>query len=281
LADEPDTDGFCAVKRALKAECPDVGAIAVASGDGRTEDSDIGCIVADTVYHRTKSGAIGMWHNFIQTVLVLVTGLFPIINPPASALIVLSLVPRASLAERADLARRITLNSFAILLGSLAIGAYVLSFFGISIPVLRVAGGLIIGMAGWNLLQKSDDNDNDDEAQAAQTQKHAASITAKAFYPLTLPLTVGPGSIAVAIALGTSSPREGLSPGHIAGVGAALVILCASIYLCMRYAGALEKLLGTVGTQVAMKLFAFVIFCIGVQLCWSGLSELLATVPWK
>lgn len=218
-----------------------------------------------------------MLQNFIQTVLILVTGLFPIINPPASALIVLSLVPGATAAERADLARRITINSFAILLGSLVIGAYVLSFFGISIPVLRVAGGLIIGMAGWNLLQKPDD-DNSDEERAAQAHRKAGSLSSKAFYPLTLPLTVGPGSIAVAIALGTGSPKEGLSVGHIAGVGAALVILCASIYLCVRYAGALEKLLGTVGTQVAMRLFAFVIFCIGVQLCWSGLSELIASV---
>jgi multiple antibiotic resistance protein len=215
--------------------------------------------------------------DFIQTALVLVTGLFPIINPPASALIVLSLVPDATSAERDALARSITVNSFFILLGSLLIGAYVLSFFGISIPVLRVAGGLIIGMAGWNLLQKPDD-DNSDESRAAQAHQHAASLSSKAFYPLTLPLTVGPGSIAVAIALGTGSPKGGLSVGHIAGVGAALIILCASIYVCVRYAGGIKKLLGAVGTQVAMRLFAFVIFCIGVQLCWSGLSALIASI---
>jgi multiple antibiotic resistance protein len=222
-----------------------------------------------------------MLHDFIQTVLLLVTGLFPIINPPASALIVLSLVPRATQAERNDLARRITLNSFVILLVSLSIGAYVLSFFGISIPVLRVAGGLIIAMAGWSLLQKPSDDQTDDQTQALQANKSDASMASKAFYPLTLPLTVGPGSIAVAIALGTGSPKEGLSAGHFAGVGAALIILCASIYLCIRFAGAFERLLGKVGTQVAMRLFAFVIFCIGVQLCWIGLSGLLASVQWK
>ncbi|GLQ48233.1 UPF0056 inner membrane protein [Dyella lipolytica] len=222
-----------------------------------------------------------MLHDFIQTVLLLVTGLFPIINPPASALIVLSLVPRATQAERNDLARRITLNSFVILLVSLSIGAYVLSFFGISIPVLRVAGGLIIAMAGWNLLQEPNDDQTDDQTQALQASKSDTSMASKAFYPLTLPLTVGPGSIAVAIALGTGSPKEGLSAGHFAGVGAALIVLCASIYLCIRFAGAFERLLGKVGTQVAMRLFAFVIFCIGVQLCWIGLSGLLASVQWK
>ncbi|WP_445146820.1 MarC family protein [Dyella sp. Tek66A03] len=222
-----------------------------------------------------------MLKEVTQTVLLLVTGLFPIINPPASALIVLSLMPHATPADLADLARRITINSFAILLGSLLIGAYVLSFFGISIPVLRVAGGLVIGMAGWNLLQKPDDEDSGDEAQALQAHKNEGSLAAKAFYPLTLPLTVGPGSIAVAIALGTGSPREGPSVGHFVGVGAALVILCASIYICVRFAGDLERLLGAIGTQVAMRLFAFVIFCIGVQLFWFGVSDLLASVPSK
>ena len=222
-----------------------------------------------------------MLKEFPQPFLLLLTGLFPIINPPASALIVLSLFPSATPAERTDLAWRITTNSFAILLGSLLIGAYVLTFFGISIPVLRVAGGLIIGMAGWNLLQKPDEDDTGDEAQAIDARRHAGSLASKAFYPLTMPLTVGPGSIAVAIALGTGSPREGLSPGHIGGVAAALVTLCLSIYVCVRFAGDLERLLGTVGTKIAMRLFAFVIFCIGVQLLWLGLSELLASVAWK
>lgn len=222
-----------------------------------------------------------MLKEFTQTFLLLVTGLFPIINPPASALIVLSLFPNATTAERIDLAWRITTNSFAILLGSLLIGAYVLTFFGISIPVLRVAGGVIISMAGWNLLQKPDDDDNDDEAQAIDAHRRTGSLASKAFYPLTMPLTVGPGSIAVAIALGTGSPREGLSPGHIGGVAAALVALCLSIYICVRFAGDLERLLGTVGTKIAMRLFAFVIFCIGMQLLWFGLSELLASVSWK
>jgi multiple antibiotic resistance protein len=218
-----------------------------------------------------------MLQEFTKTVLLIVAGLFPIINPPASGFLVLSLIPHATAQDRADLARSITVNSFMILLGSLLVGAYVLQFFGISIPVLRVAGGLIIAMAGWNLLQ-SPDKDEEDDPQAVQAHARVASLRSKAFYPLTLPLTVGPGSISVAIALGTGSPREGPLPVHIAGVAAALVILCVSIYVCVRFAGDLERLLGAIGTQVAMRLFAFVIFCIGVQLFWIGLSELLSSI---
>ena len=218
-----------------------------------------------------------MFNEFTKTVLLIVAGLLPIINPPATALIVLSMVPHATDAERSEVARRISINSFAILLASLSIGAYVLSFFGISIPVLRAAGGLIIAMAGWNLLQAPDDQD----AEPAPTPNRSASLRSKSFYPLTLPITVGPGAIAVAIALGTGSPRGGLLPVHMVGVGVALVILCACIYVCVRCSGHLERLLGTVGTQVAMRLFAFVIFCIGVQILWLGVSELVESLHLK
>lgn len=218
-----------------------------------------------------------MLHEFTRTVLLIVAGLFPIINPPAAAFIVLSLVPHATDGERNEIARRVSINSFVVLLASLSIGAYVLSFFGISIPVLRVAGGIVIALAGWSLLQ-SPALEEVDEAMPGPLGK---SLRAKTFYPLTLPVTVGPGAISVAVALGTGTPRGGLSPVHIAGVAAALVALCLSIYICLRFAGHLERLLGTVGSQIAMRLFAFVLFCLGVQIFWLGLSELLNSLHLK
>jgi multiple antibiotic resistance protein len=214
-----------------------------------------------------------MLHELTKTVLLIVAALFPIINPPAAAFIILSMVPHASPAERAELARRIAINSFVILLASLSVGAYLLSFLGISIAVLRVAGGFIIAMAGWNLLQSSGDDTS--EAQPDTVAGGDPTLRIKAFYPFTLPVTVGPGAISVAIALGTGSPREGLQPVHFIGVGVALGLLCVSIYLCVRFAGHIGRLLGPSGTQVAMRLFAFAIFCIGVQILWLGLSELL------
>ncbi|QNJ99787.1 MarC family protein [Dyella telluris] len=221
-----------------------------------------------------------MFKDFIQTALLLITGLFPVINPIGSAFIVLSMVPRTSAAERTDLAWRITLNSFAILLVSLVMGAYVLTFFGISIPVLRVAGGMIIAVAGWNLLQKPDEDDGEAavKAQEVQAARPNASLAAKTFYPLTLPLMVGPGSISVAIALGTSSPQQGLEVAHVLGVVAALAVLSLSIYVCMRSAGTLERWLGAAGTKIVMRLFALITFCIGMQLLWLGLSDLLRSL---
>ena len=216
-----------------------------------------------------------MFHDFTKTILLIVAGLLPLINPPASAMIAMGLVPNMTGQQRAEMAVRVTANSLTILLMSLLIGAYVLSFFGISMSVLRVGGGMIVAMAGWKLLHATDEEPCSDDTT---TQHSSLSLSTKAFYPITLPITVGPGAIAVAIALGTQSPCEGLSVAHVTGVLVALSILGLSIYLCMRFAGHIERLLGIVGTRVAMRLFAFVLFCIGLQMLWNGAAQLLDTV---
>lgn len=219
-----------------------------------------------------------MLQDFSHSLFLIVAGLFPIINPPGSGFIVLSLVPHATSAERAELARRIAINSFAILFVSLSVGAYVLAFFGISIPVLRVAGGLVVAKAGWDLLQSASSVDDRRGGRAAQPVREP-SLRSRAFYPLTLPITVGPGSISVAIALGTGAPKHGPSLSQLVGVAAALAVLALSIYLCVRFAGHFGRLLGTAGTEVAARLFSFVMLCIGVQILWLGVSGLLETVP--
>jgi multiple antibiotic resistance protein len=216
-----------------------------------------------------------MLQETAKTTLLIVAALLPILNPPAVGLIVLGMMPNLTSAERSVLASRIAINSLVLLLAALSVGAYVLNFFGISIPVLRVAGGLIIAAAGWRLLESPGDTNARRESEPLDNAVRAAALASRAFYPLTLPLTVGPGAIAVAIAIGSGTPRGGPAVTHIIGVAIALVLLTASIYVSVRFAGSLQRLLGVVGTQVAMRLFAFIIFCIGIQLLWLGASELL------
>jgi multiple antibiotic resistance protein len=215
-------------------------------------------------------------HDVVKITFFIVASLLPLLNPPASALMAMGLVPSMTPPQRAEMALRVTVNCVIILLVSLLVGAYVLSFFGISMPVLRVGGGIIVAMAGWKLLHASDDEQGCTDAKTPQYT--VLSLRTKAFYPITLPITVGPGSIAVAIALGTQSPCEGLWVARVAGMSLALTILGLSIYLCMRFAGHIERLLGIVGTRVAMRLFAFVLFCIGLQIFWNGTAQLLDTV---
>ena len=135
-----------------------------------------------------------------ESCLVVVTALFPIVNPLANTPIFLSLTPGYSSQARGILSRKIALNSFWLLTGSMLIGSHILDFFGISIPVVQVGGGLVVLSTGWTLLQP----EADQRGPAPSAKSASQDISSRAFYPLTLPLTVGPGSISVAITLGAN-----------------------------------------------------------------------------
>jgi multiple antibiotic resistance protein len=202
--------------------------------------------------------------------LLVYVGLFPIVNPIGGAPIFLGLTRRCVEKERNALALRVTRNSFLLLLGSLLFGSYVLEFFGITLPIVRVAGGLVVTATGWNLLQAGNEGGDD---QAA----HQPVKPTDAFYPLTMPITVGPGSIAVAITLGSQRPRLAdltelalLGGAAIAG----LIAIAATIYVCYRFAERTVGALGEDGTDVVVRLSAFILLCIGFEIIWSGYSAL-------
>jgi multiple antibiotic resistance protein len=202
--------------------------------------------------------------------LLVYAGLFPIVNPIGGAPIFLGLTRDCTQKERNALALQVALNSFALLLGSLFIGSYVLEFFGITLPIVRVAGGLVVTATGWNLLQKGISTD---DARAG----HQPVIPTDGFYPLTMPITVGPGSIAVAITLGSQRPRVPLPDFALLGVAAVagLVAIAATIYVCYRFASGTVGALGAHGTNVLVRLSAFILLCIGIEIIWSGYSALV------
>ncbi len=211
--------------------------------------------------------------HIIDTFLIVCAALFPIANPIGGAPIFLSLTEERTAEERNRLALWVAINSFLLLLGSLLIGSYVLDFFGISIAIVRIGGGFVLAALGWKLLNADPDPDH------AAARNHTAA-TPDSFYPLTLPLTVGPGCMAVTIALATQHPK-GADLNHLlmfdGSVIAALFVISVSIYLCYRYAGRLIGLLGRGGMSVVMRLTAFILLCIGIQIVWSGWNALQAT----
>jgi multiple antibiotic resistance protein len=203
-------------------------------------------------------------------------GLFPIVNPVGGAPIFLGLTRHASEAERAAIALRVAVNGFFLLLGSLFVGSHVLEFFGITVPVVRIAGGLVVTAFGWQLLHSGVDVD---QPPSGGNGVARPLTIADAFYPLTLPLTVGPGSIAVAITIGSQRPRAASPADTLLLSGAAIVGVVAvsvAVYLCYRYAERLADFLGESGTNVLVRLSAFILLCIGIQIIWSGWSELTA-----
>ena len=206
---------------------------------------------------------------FIDTFLLSYAALFPIVNPIGSAPLFLGLTQFATDPQRAVLARRVAFNSFFLLLGSLFVGSHVLEFFGISLPAVRIGGGLVVAAFGWKLLNSESNPDGEHPAPT--------SAVPDSFYPLTMPLTVGPGSISVAITLGSQRPKAAnladlalLGSGAIAGI----IAIVISIYLCYRFAEKTVSLLGKTGTNVVVRLSAFIMICIGIQILWGGVSEL-------
>lgn len=207
----------------------------------------------------------------IRAIIVVVATLFPIVNPLGSAPIFLSLTRDYSHSIRQALIVRITVNSFLLLIISILIGSHVLHFFGVSIPVVQVAGGMIVAATGWGLLRQK-------EADPKPTEVNPDAATQQAFYPLTLPITVGPGSISVAITLGANAAGHYSLPNLISSLIGAFVgafVVALSVYICYRSAERLERLLGEVGLGVFLRLSAFIVICIGVQITWNGVAALV------
>ena len=212
--------------------------------------------------------------QFVETLFVAVAALLPIVNPLGGAPIYLANTVDLTTTQHGELAQRVARNCALLLLASLLLGAYVLDFFGLSIPIVQVAGGLVVCSIAWSLLQEPDAAPAlQDEARRVVTP---ADLRKRAFYPLAMPLTVGPGSISVAIALGANQ-AQGVRSALVIGAAhvVAVALVAIAIYLCYRFADRVLHRLGDTGTVVLTRLSAFILLCIGVQMLWNGVAALL------
>ena len=213
--------------------------------------------------------------QLVEQTLLVFAALFPILNPVGTAPFFLALTAGATSEERQRLARSVGWNALLLLLGSFLFGTYVIEFFGVSVHVVKLAGGILLCGMAWTMLR-----DPGTEGPDSTPRPTAAALESRAFYPLTMPLTVGPGSISVAITLGVQHPHSLRSLAvHLSGSLIGIFLLGLSVWLIYRYASALTRLLGPTGTSVMLRLSAFILMCIGVQIAWNGLSALLGTVP--
>lgn len=220
-----------------------------------------------------------LWTDLAQlgsAILLIVGAVLPVVNPLGDAALFLNMTRGCDPATRADLASRITLYSFVLLLGSMLLGSLVLRLFDLSIPVVQIAGGAVVCALGWNMLGSTEAN----PAAPPPDADHAKDTAlARAFYPLTLPLTIDPGAISVAITVGANHAHT--VERVIIQIVAALIgtgIVAASILLTYRYAARVGKWIGHTGMLVMVRLSAFIVLCIGVQIGWNGIKSLLATV---
>jgi multiple antibiotic resistance protein len=210
----------------------------------------------------------------LAAITVVPIALLPIINPLSSAPVFVATVGRSEhVVQR--LAQQVALNSWYVIVVSMVLGTHVLALFGLSLPVVRIGGGLVVAFNGWRMLYDT----SQDDVQAAVSREAMVlsdvEIARRSFFPLTFPLTTGPGTIAAAIALGTQLPRTPvlryLVSVAVAAAGAALTAFV--LYLVFKHAANLLNRIGGIGKLVMMRLMAFILLCIGIQLLVTGWME--------
>lgn len=210
--------------------------------------------------------------------LVLAT-LLPIINPLYATPVFWSMTAGATKEARKIIARKVAIYCFFILILSTLFGNLVLQLFGISLPIIQVSGGFIVIYSGWRLLHAEDP----DSGQHEQLYDNFDIEKAKAntFYPLTFPLTCGPGTIAAAITVGVTLPTNfGMAQSFsVLGITLGCMTIGGIIYLANRSAVLLMAKISRTGMNVAMRLIAFILLSIGVQITWNGIYDLLLTLP--
>jgi multiple antibiotic resistance protein len=209
------------------------------------------------------------------------SALLPLINPLGSALIFLGLVGAAPIEIYLRLARRIAINTIIFLSVFELVGSYLLGFFGISLPIVQFSGGIVIAMIAWDLLnQKDSSTPNPEKTQAALpavTPEEIYSLKQKAFYPFTFPITAGPGCIVVMLTLSVHNELPNIEDKVLAHVGLfiAVVFLSGLVYFCYAYAPKITRTVSPSTAHGILRVVAFILLCIGVQIAWNGLSTLV------
>ena len=210
--------------------------------------------------------------QLVHAILLIVGALLPVVNPPGNVPIFLAMTRGCDEATRRELARHIAIYSFALLFGSMLFGSLVLRLFDLSLAALQVAGGAVVCALGWNLLHYKPPA----EDTAPDTHHAKQAAVAQAFYPLTLPVSIDAGAIAVAITLGANHGQTLQSElVQIAAALAGSVVIATALLLAYRYAGRVSNWIGNKGMEVMLRLSALLVLSIGVQIAWNGLKALL------
>ena len=211
------------------------------------------------------------------------SALLPLINPLGSALIFLGLVGNAPIDAYRSLARKIAINTVIFFAVVELIGSSLLGFFGISLGIMQVSGGIVIAMIGWSLLNQKDSTPSQEKTDAADaavpaiTRDEINRLQEKAFYPFTFPITAGPGCIVVMLTLSVHANHPTVSQTIIAHLGLflAAIVLSGGIYFCYAYAPKITSAISPSTAHGILRVIAFILLCIGVQIAWNGLSSLL------
>ncbi|HEY4336195.1 MAG TPA: MarC family protein [Puia sp.] len=210
---------------------------------------------------------------FLHTIFIGFLSLFPAVNPVGSAFIVDPLLGDLSFAERKRAAKKVALYCFAICIVSALIGSWIMRLFGISIPIVQLAGGVLICRMGWQLLNTDQVKG---EKETAQPVRRPGDIDNLLFYPVAFPMSTGAGTISVILTLAAHEDETNVF-NHVLNLAAlfvAILLVCLLIYICYANTARLITRLGPRGEQIVNRLSAFLVFCIGMQIAYGGIHTL-------
>jgi multiple antibiotic resistance protein len=210
-------------------------------------------------------------HNFMPIFSYTFLTLLPMANPLGMSSVFLSLSENMEPAERHKLAYTVAIYSFVLLMVVLVFGPLILKFFGVSIPFIRMAGGFLVFVTAWQMLNA--------KSKLTTAERREARVASKdiAFFPLTMPITAGSGSIAIIVSMAAEFKWEALVPTLTQYVSATAAIFCVMIVvaLCYRFSEKVFSKLGDTGTNVVTRLIAFILLAISLQLIWEGMQTIL------
>lgn len=219
-------------------------------------------------------------HYLFTIVPITYMALFQVVNPIGSGILFLNLTPTASGALRRKLARKVAFNSSILLLIILLVGVYALNLFGITVPIVQICGGMLIVAMGWRSINSKEDHishDVDKKSYLAGELTPETDYVNQAFYPMTFPFTIGPGSIAITLTI--SAEYISHAPGNdllqYAGAIISILLIAATIYICFSSADYFMGKLSVQIRRVVMKLLSFILLCIGGQIVFNGLEAWL------
>jgi multiple antibiotic resistance protein len=225
----------------------------------------------------SSSRSLGNMLILVKFFALAFSALLPVVNPLGSALVFLGIVGYAPDSAFRDLARRIAISATIFLLVFELLGTGLLEFFGISLPVVQVAGGLVLASMGWSLLNQPEPTS---KPNSAAVDDPYGSLAGKVFYPLTFPVTVGPGCIVVTLTLSAHAVKQSVYQDVMAhvGISLAIVALSVTVFLFYRYAPKITQHISPNTAHGILRIIAFVLLCIGVQITWNGAETLLKAI---
>lgn len=205
-------------------------------------------------------------------ILSTVAALLPIVNPFSAVGLVVSITAGLSDAERTEQVRRACIYMFFILVTFLVAGGVIMTFFGISIPGLRIAGGMIVSYLGFRMLfPESPPISKQEQAEAM----HKPDVS---FTPLAMPSLSGPGSIAVVLGVSSTIQERGQLLFGYAFVAIGIAVTAVISYAVLKAATRFDRILGATGMNAMARIMGFLLICIGVQFIINGVTEIAATL---